>query len=135
MDNSQTKSDPQALGERLKAARGEMPVAKLAELAGVSKAYIHQIENGECQRPSAQVLFSIATITGTSVAYLLGKGPNAPEPGVTQMPESLIEFSKTQSDIKQADLEMLARIKHRGRQPKTADDWKYLWESIKRMVR
>lgn len=129
--------DTAALGARIREARNEkgISVAKLADLAGVSKAYMHQIENGECARPSAQVLFNIAQSLGTSVAYLLGRGPKGPEPGTVQIPQSLREFANSEPELTQEDIEMLARIRHRQNQPETASDWQYLWESIKRSVK
>lgn len=137
MSDTGRANEAKELGERMKAARSEkgLSVAELARLAEVSKAYIHQIENGDCQRPSAQVLFGIATVLETSVAHLLGKGPSGPESGVVRIPESLQKFAASNPELKQEDVQMLARIKHRGEQPKNEDDWAYLWESIKRSVK
>ena len=108
--------------------------SQLAELAGVSRAYIHQIENGECPRPSAQVLFGIAAALGTSIAHLLGRAATGPEPEAMVIPDGLRQFAAEQPDLRPEDVEMLARIRFRGRQPKTAQDWAYLWESIRRTV-
>jgi transcriptional regulator with XRE-family HTH domain len=138
MRNTEPSGETKALGARITAARAEkggMSVAKLAELAGVSKAYMHQIENGDCARPSAQVLFGIAQVLDTSIAHLLGKGPSGPEPGTVQIPASLQEYAKSHPDLRQEDIEMLARIKFRDKQPTEPKDWDYLWESIKRSVK
>lgn len=137
MQNAVPSDEVRALGARITAGRTAkgMSVAQLAELSGVSKAYMHQIENGECKRPSAQVMFDIASVLGTSVGYLLGRTPNGSEPGRVRVPASLREFAEQQPEIGEDEIEMLARIRHRGDQPKTAKDWEYLWESIKRSVR
>jgi transcriptional regulator with XRE-family HTH domain len=130
-------SGAKALAERVATARRQkgLSVAKLAELAGVSKAYVHQIEKGECPRPSAQVLFNIAAALGTSIAHLLGRAARGPEPGAVPIPDSLREFAAQQPDLKPEDVEMLARIRFRGDQPQTVEDWGYLWESIKRTIK
>lgn len=133
-----TVSDPaQKLGERIATARKakEMSVAQLADLAGVSRAYLHQMENGDCKRPSAQVMYDIATVLETSVAHLLGKGDAAREPGACVIPKSLLELVLLRPDIVKEDVEMLAAIRHRGKQPRTAKDWEFVWESIRRSVR
>jgi len=136
MSRGDKSRDATALAQRMAAARRDkgLSVAKLAELAGVSRAYIHQIENGECPRPSAQVLFSIAAALGTSIAHLLGRAAKGPEPEAVVIPDGLRQFAAEQPDLRPEDVEMLARIRLRGRQPKTAQDWAYLWESIRRTV-
>ena len=137
MRNVDSSEGARALAARVTDARTAkgVSVAQLAELAGVSKAYMHQIENGECKRPSAHVLFDIANVLGTSVGYLLGRLPDTPEPGKARIPASLREFAESQSELGEEEIEMLARIRHRGDQPKTAKDWAFLWESIKRSVK
>lgn len=137
MRNADSDDEARALGARVTGARTtkSVSVAQLAELAGISKAYMHQIENGECRRPSAQVMFDIANVLGTSVGYLLGRTPDVPEPGKVRVPVSLRRFAQTHAELAEEDIEMLARIRHRGDQPKTEKDWEYLWESIKRSVK
>ncbi len=137
MRNTDSSEETKALGARITAARADkgISVARLAELAGVSKAYMHQIENGDCARPSAQVLFNIARVLNTSIAHILGHGPKGPEPGTVQIPDSLKEYAKEHKELTQEDVEMLAMIKFRDQQPKDAKDWDYLWESIKRSVK
>lgn len=137
MVKSDSGNEAKALGERVAKERNQLglSVAKLAELAGVSKAYVHQIENGDCQRPSAHVLFSIATTLGTSIAYLLGKSSSSPEPDTIHIPESLQRFASDVDELTPDDIKMLARIKHRDHQPDNVEDWRYLWESIKRSIR
>jgi len=130
-------SGTKELAERVATARRQkgLSVAKLAELAGLSKAYIYQIEKGECPRPSAQALFDIATALGTSIAHLLGRAAKGPEPGAVPIPDSLREFAAQQPNLKPEDVEMLARIRFRGHQPQSVEDWGYLWETIRRMVK
>jgi transcriptional regulator with XRE-family HTH domain len=129
--------EARTLGQRLASARkGKgLSVINLAELAGVSKAYVHQIENGECPRPSAQVLFNLATALGTSIAHLLGRAASGPEPEAVPIPDSLRQFAAKRSDVTLADTEMLARIRFRGHQPRSVGDWEFLWQAIKQAMK
>lgn len=137
MRNTESSEDSKALGTRITEARTAkgISVARLAELADVSKAYMHQIENGDCARPSAEKLFNIAQVLDTSVAHLLGRGPKGPEPGTVQIPDSLREYANAHPELTQEDIEMLARIKFRDQQPTDAKGWDFLWESIKRSLK
>lgn len=60
--------------DRLRVARErvEKTVPEVAEEAGISKAYLYQIENGEVPSPSAEVLYRICLSVGTNMGYLLG---------------------------------------------------------------
>ena len=51
----------------------ELSLNKLAEIAGISKAYLSQLENNVSKQPSAEILFKIATALGTTIADLLEK--------------------------------------------------------------
>ena len=134
MRTAEVGKEAKALGERVAAARKQkgFSVSKLAELAGVSKAYVHQIEKGECPRPSAHVLFNLATVLETSIAHLLGRAASGPEPGTVAIPDALRELAARRNDLEQADVEMLARIRRRGDQPRSVEDWDFIWQAIKR---
>lgn len=137
MPTATTSDEAGRLGERVATARrtNSLSVAQLADLAGVSRAYLHQIESGDCKRPSAQVLYNLATVLGTSIAHLLGKPDCDKEPVSRSIPRSLLELAASRSDIAREDVEMLAAIRHRGKQPRTTKDWEFVWESIVRSVR
>jgi transcriptional regulator with XRE-family HTH domain len=127
-----TVGDAMDIGERIKLRREEAGLsgAELARRTDLSRAYLSEIETGKAQRPSGQVLFRIASELGTTVADLLGK--EAPKlPGLVS--ESLRRFAE-QASLNQDDLNMLAQIRFRGRQPQSEDDWRFLYESIKRSV-
>jgi len=124
------------VGERIKQRREEkgLTAAELARRASISKGYLSEIEGsgGESgPRPSADVLFRIATVLGTSVADLLGREVR---PTSKKIPASLEEFLKLR-DLPAEDVEMLAGIKFRGAQPATVEDWAFLYESIRRSIR
>lgn len=122
-----------SLGDRIKLRREEKGIAaiELARRAEVSKGYISEIESGGAPRPSGAVLFRIATALGTSIADLLEKeiAPVTP----TTIPGDLRRFADGEN-LPEGDVLMLAQIKFRGEQPRTEDDWRYLYESIKRSI-
>lgn len=62
------------LGERLRQRRKvrDLTAKNLARLAGVSPAYVSQLEHGKQDQPSLDVLGRLAAVLDTSVAELLG---------------------------------------------------------------
>lgn len=123
------------VGQRIKLRREERGItgAELARRAGISKGYLSEIENGQASRPSADVLHRIATALETTVADLLGRRAPA-RAAPRQIPASLREFA-ADADLTDDDLRMLAGIKFRGQQPASAEDWRFLYEAIRRSVR
>ena len=121
-----------AISDRIRERRTDvkMTAAELARRADITKGYVSQIENGLAPRPSGDVLYRIAMALGTTVADLLDKDV---QPEIPDMPQGLQQFLD-EVDLPAEDAEMLAAIKFRGRQPRTADDWRYLYESIKRTI-
>jgi len=122
------------VAERVKQRRMEKGItaADLARRAGISKAYLSEIENGKVPRPSADVLYRLATELGTTVADLLGKPVQAP--AARSIPDALRQFAEAE-ELPEEDVKMLAQIRFRGEQPKTPDDWRFLYDAIKRSVR
>ena len=122
-----------ALSEQIRKRRQEegLTVAELARRASVSKAYISQLENNiNGVRPSANVLLRIASALGTSVSTLLEKEVSDQ---LADLPEELQKFALAEQ-LPEEEIKLLARIEYRGRRPKTVDDWKFLYEAIKRSV-
>jgi len=50
------------------------------------------------------------------------------------IPENLLQLAQ-EDDLTQADVQMLANIRYRGKQPQSVADWRFIFESIKRTVR
>ena len=63
------------LGQKIRQLRKEkgLSLNKLAESAGVSAAYLSQLENDVSKQPSAEILLKIATALGTTIADLLDR--------------------------------------------------------------
>lgn len=127
---------PQTLGERIKEKREALKISlsRLAESAGISKSYLHDIENSQSVMPSAEVLFNIAESLETSAAVLLGKrtNPNERDSSIV-IPSSLREYAD-QVGLTDEELHRLACIKYRNRQPKKKEDWAFIHEAIKRAI-
>jgi len=127
------------LGEKIKKRRNELKwsLNELAQKSRVSKAYLSQLETGESERPSAEVLYNIAIALGISIAELLGKKLEKTEERDKTVPKSLaqaaIEHKWSQDDIKM--LLGVARRAEKDKKPLTPDDWFILYETIKRFRR
>ena len=126
-----------ALADQIQRRRLEkkLSLTELANLAQVSKGYLSQLENNpDGPRPSADILYRIAFALETTVGELLEKrSPNMSDQPAP-IPPGLREFA-AHSHLGQDEIQMLAQIKYKGDQPKTADDWRFLYESIKRVIR
>lgn len=122
------------LAERIKKRMDEkgLSLADLARETKVAKGYLWEILNDQAKKPSASTLYEIAKVLGTSVADLLGRESSEPSPA--KIPP-LLQILADDEKLPQEDISMLASINFRGKQPKTKDDWKFLYESIKRSMR
>lgn len=116
----------------------EWSLNKLAEEAGISKAYLSQLENSLSKQPSAEVLFKIASALGTTIAELLDKPVRVQSNDFQQVPEGLRELIDDQGDaldIREEDVKMLMNIQYRGNQPKTPEDWEHILRTIRIVMR
>lgn len=109
-------------------------LADLARETNVAKGYLWEILGGKAKRPSANTLYEIARALGTSISDLLAKEVNIAQGELSDMPEPLRELIEEEK-LPEEDARMLASISFRRDQPKTRDDWKFLYESIKRSIR
>ena len=69
------------LGEKLHELRKQrgLTLDKLAELAGLSKSYLWELENRESQRPSAEKLTALADALVVAAAYFFEEDVRAPQ--------------------------------------------------------
>ena len=126
-----------ALADQLRKHRIKqgLSIAELARRSKVSKGYLSQLENNVYGvRPSADALYKIAFALGTTVSELLEKQVGKDDDELTEIPDELRAFALAEQ-LTDEEIKMLARIEYHGRRPQTADDWKFLYESIKRSVR
>jgi transcriptional regulator with XRE-family HTH domain len=129
----------QTMGSRIRMLRDQKQISLslLADKAGISKAYLHELENDKAAKPSAEILYNIALSLDTTVGYLLGRRPaNSMDQGDATpivIPEALEQFAR-EARITEEDKRNLASIKFRNKQPKTSDDWRFLYDTIKRVI-
>jgi len=69
------------LGEKLHELRKQrgLTLEKLAELAGLSKSYLWELQNRELQRPSAEKLTALADALGVAATYFFEEDVRAPQ--------------------------------------------------------
>ena|SRR5438132_10034574 len=125
-----------ALSDQIRKRRLEqnLSLTELAHRARVSKGYLSQLESSsDGPRPSADVLYRIAFALGTSVGELLEKKIVPTNDELTDIPEALRQFALAEQ-LSEEEVRMLAQIQYRGKRPNKVEDWKFLYESIKRSV-
>lgn len=114
-------------------ARG-YSMAELARLSKVSKGYLSHLESpSNRSHPTGEVLYRIAFALGISVGELIEKQIESSDIELPEIPDELREFALA-SQLPEEEIKMLARIELRGHRPRTARDWSYLYESIRRSV-
>jgi transcriptional regulator with XRE-family HTH domain len=120
------------IGDKIKQRREEinMTAAELARQAGISKGYLYSIEEGTTKHPSAEIVYSLAIALATSVSDLLGHTAKCDN---RELPHSLIQFAED-AQLPPADIYMLSQIFYRGRQPEQQDDWRFIYEAIRRTL-
>ena len=111
-----------------------LSLTEVATRARISKGYLSQLEHGASTTPSHDVLRRLATALGTSIADLTGTSETWQPGEADKLPASLRAFARS-AQIPEADVEMLAGIHYRGKQPGEPDDWAHIYETIKRTIR
>ena len=128
------------LSEKIRHLREEkgLSLNKLAEMAGISKAYLSQLENNVSKQPSAEILLKIASALRTTIADLLDKPVRVHSDDFQEIPKTLQEFIDNQGeelDIREEDVKMLMNIRYRGNHPKTLEDWEHILKTIRIIMR
>ena len=122
---------PLTLGQRIKQLRLDsgMSLTQLATRARLSKGYLSTLESESStanRRPSGESLQRLGDALGVTVADLLGAAPPA-------LPPALEQFADD-ARLGRADIQMLAAIRFRDRQPGTAEAWRFVYDAIRMSV-
>jgi transcriptional regulator with XRE-family HTH domain len=128
-DSGQTLGDQaEAFGAVVRDRRRaeKLSQGELAEKVEISRNYLSQIERGEATNLSWQVRRRLCDVLGIQV---LGIQESASHEG-GNLPESLQIFA-TRSKLPPDDVQMLANLKYRGKQPDTPEKWEMLYNVIK----
>ena len=135
-----TEAERVSLAGRLRdlRERAELSLGDLAEITGVSKGYLSQLERGQAANPSVDVLGKLAQGLGAQASELLGEEAMTPE-GRPRLPRGLEGFLQEAEArgtmIPPADVNMLLHIRYRGKTPTTKEDWALLYDFIRRIVK
>ena len=126
------------IGKRIKQERTskELTLDKLAELSGVSKTYLSELENNQKQNPSSDVLLKIAAALNVSLQYLIQGSSNNQSTSIP-IPSSLKEYA-IEADLKFSTVEKLFKLSnvalaHRGNKSPdqiTKDAWKKIHKTL-----
>lgn len=95
------------LGEKLNTLRKEkgLTLEKLAELSGLSKSYIWELENRESQRPSAEKLNALAKVLSVDSVFFIEDDIREPEQRHLD-----VAFYRDYQDLDAEDKERLRKI-------------------------
>lgn len=117
------------LGRQVQAKRKEknLSQAELGDLVGISRNYVSLIERGEAENISMKIVSQLAVALGTSPSELTGESMQV------MIPPSLREFAIGEN-LSYEVIDKLARIPRRGKEPKTVEEWKMLYNLISQFM-
>lgn len=117
--------------------RGEtqLSLPALADKAKISKSVLFEIENSDQPNPSLDTLQKIAKALDVTLATLLDKGgvkarSPLPERVEDALKEMIASLGKENVPVNKAALDALYVLQERQGAPKTADDWRWLYDTI-----
>lgn len=125
----------ETLGERLRRLRTvrSLSLDELAAKAGVTKAYLWRLETSSGVNPSIDIVNKLAKGLGVMASNLLGEDPPLTPSEELEIPAALYE-AQNRYAIPKEDVQDLARVRFRGGQPMSPDDWMGLYLQLKRTV-
>ncbi|MGG4491472.1 helix-turn-helix domain-containing protein [Metabacillus idriensis] len=106
-------------------------LAKLSSESGVSKPYLSQIENTPNKQISAEKLYQLAIALDVTMGQLMGKEVILNRQA--DVPASLLAFAE-KNGLYEEQIQMLANIKYRGKQPTAEDEWEKIFLAIKTSI-
>ena len=113
---------------------------ELAVRAGVSKAFLWEIETGNSKRPGAEILFKIAEALGVTIAHLMGKqqsqeSQNLIEPEINEGLRAFINERKRQGHpLDPEEIKSLSFVQLRGGRPATKEQWALVYGMLREMT-
>lgn len=120
----------ESFGDKVRRRRLEEGLSQeeLAKRVGISRNYLSEIERGLATNLSWQVMERLTTELG-----LRAEQTPSEETRTTRLAPSLSEFA-TSANLPPDDVQMLARLNYRGRQPTTPEQWETLYKVIKAII-
>jgi len=112
----------------------------LALRAGVSKAFLWEIESGKSKRPGAEVLLKIADALEITIAHLLGRKPEK-EAGLLIEPEIndglrafINERKRLGNPLDPEEIKSLSFVQLKGGRPATKEQWALVYGMLREMT-
>jgi XRE family transcriptional regulator, master regulator for biofilm formation len=155
IENMATEPFIEILGQRLRQLRElrGLSLTKVATDADVAKSYLAKLERGEVSNPGLTTLGRVAAVLEVTLPQLLASptashtrprwssvvDPLEIERLKESMLPSLVAFLKILEDEEQATVpadvvRSLALLQIRGRRPETVENWRFVYEAIRRSV-
>jgi transcriptional regulator with XRE-family HTH domain len=139
-----TQIDLKKLGEKVRFLRQGKgwSLGELAEKAGVSKAYISDLENGMAGKPNIQYVYNIAVALDVTLDDLLKdttakesrprkrRSPEELPPGLAELQQELA-LTNPELALTDDEVESLAQINFRGNRPRDKEGWRFLLQAIR----
>jgi transcriptional regulator with XRE-family HTH domain len=124
----------ETFGERLRKLRTQrnLSLDELAAKTGLSKAYLWRLETNPDVNPSIEVAQRLALGLEVAIGALIAES-SAGADGDVEIPPTLRQ-AQERFEIPAQDLPDLARIRFRGAQPMTVEDWGLLYLQLKKTV-
>lgn len=135
----------ETVGQRIQYVRNQrgLTLEELAEKSAVSKSFLWEVEHDR-SGISGDKLLRVANVLGASLDFLL-RGQPAPEnyqPPVIEIPRELGEVAeelgltyRQTMALLEVDKSIVARRSSKNVSPrKSADDWKALYDAVKRFL-
>jgi transcriptional regulator with XRE-family HTH domain len=93
----------------------------VARRSGLSRAYVHTLEQGGAKRPGADAIRRLEDVLGP-----LRAPRGTPDPAV---PSPLARVAE-ERNIPASEVRMLAGLRVRGRQPMSEQRWRFIYDAI-----
>jgi transcriptional regulator with XRE-family HTH domain len=119
------------IGDSVARRRRELGLSQdeLAQKAKLSRTYVSLIERNEAQNVSREVIERIAQALSVPTSKLSGQA----EPAELFIPPALKDFA-VQEKLTLDVVEWLVKMPRRGPQPKTAGEWREIYEVVKQLL-
>lgn len=112
----------------------------LATRAGVSKAFLWEIETGNSKRPGAELLYKIAEALGVTIAHLMGKGSRAEareliEPEINEGLRAFInERKRLGQPLEPEEIQSLSFVQLKGGRPQSKEQWALVYGMLRQVT-
>ena len=112
----------------------------LAARAGVSKAFLWEIETGNSKRPGAELLYKIAEALGVTIAHLMGKGSGDDaraliEPEINDGLRAFINERKLlRQPLEPEEIQSLSYVQLKGGRPQSKEQWSVVYGMLREMI-